>query len=80
MKRGFYLPKVIPTDSRATDHAVRAIYYPSFEEEVVVEDFNGVYTCTTVDKFLEHHEPTNQTFKPKQQRVKDGRGSGTGGY
>ena len=80
MKKGFYKLKVKPNTPRASEEPVRAIYYPSFESEVVIEDFNGVLKCWKVKKFLDSYIPTMGKFKPKLERVKDGLGSGTGGF
>ena len=69
MKTGYYQSKKDETE------IVKAIYFKSFEEEVIIEDFNGVYRYFTVSKLLRHYRETNKAFKPKMERIKDSVGS-----
>ena len=68
IKKGYYENK------KDSEEIVRSIYFPSFEDETVIEDFNGVMRCWNVDKFLDQYKETDKRFKPKLERVKDGRG------
>lgn len=68
IKKGYYENKEDGED------VVRSIYFPSFEDEVVIEDFNGIMKCWNVPAFLVKYEETDKRFKPKLERVKDGRG------
>lgn len=80
MRSGFYKPKKIEENKRNPEVIVRAIYYASFEDEVVIEDYTGMFKCSTTKEFLRDHVKVDEKFKPKIERVKDGKGTGTGGY
>ena len=74
IKTGYYESKT------KEDEVVRAVYFPSFNKEVVIENFRGVMKCWKVKDFLSKFTKTNKKFSIKLERVKDGQGMGSSGF
>ena len=48
------------------EKVVRVIYFPSFEEEVVIESNRGVFSCSTIEDIEQNF---TKTAKPKDRAV-----------
>lgn len=70
MEKGYY------QNIKNEEDVVRAIWYPSFDDEVIVENFTGILKSWDVTKFLKKYVFSEKKFKPKLERVKET----SGGY